>query len=361
MLVVVVAAAIFSAGCAGSTSQEGLADSDATSEGETQADAESTSEGETPSDPTSDSDTVTAPVGSEAPVGAEGTIVLRLEDGFYRLPADGSGDPTSLSAALDDISPGDDGWIASSRNGEWLIMDTERFGCEDWACLVVARSDLTETRVVQAADDLVHTQDWGAISDDGTLIIFTTDEGPNDLDQAVLHATGDGWSAPEMITGSSPYAFNERGRITPDGTTVVFDCGPSQYGQEGTGVCQISLGGGEIERLVAPEDGTDATSSNAARGGDIAPDGSLIFEADWGGTERLWQRLSDGTTTIHSGFDNDNSPCVLPDGSLASLWLAREGNTNGVHELKIHAADASTYEVLLPNVDVVDGSIHCSG
>ena len=311
--------------------------------------------------PVADNDTgVALDIPPESSLGAAGTVTVLVDDSVLRLSADGSAEPVDLSAALDQVSEGDDSWVTVSRNGEWLMLDTERFGCEDWSCLAIARSDASETSVVMVHGELVHPQDWGAISDDGSVLVITTDAGEHNLDLAVLRRSGNQWATPVMITDASPHAFNERGRLVDGGSAVLFDCGPSQYGLEGTGICRASLDGAGFEQVISPEDGDGATSSNAARSADLAPDGSVVFEADWGDNERLWRRLSDGTTELISGFGNDNSPCVLPDGSVASLWLGRDGNEDGLHELKINSRDSGDYEMLLEDIDVTDVGIHCA-
>ena len=94
---------------------------------------------------------------------------------------------------------------------------------------------------------------------------------------------------------------------------------------------------------------------------DYAPDGSILFESDWEG-EQIW-RLPLGASEpvrVTDEFGNDNSPCVLPDGRIASLWLERP-NSASLHELKVIAADGSSFVMLLLDVDVVDAGIGCSG
>ena len=62
---------------------------------------------------------------------------------------------------------------------------------------------------------------------------------------------------------------------------------------------------------------------------------------------------------VTDAFGNHNSPCVLPDGRIVSLWLDRPVGT-GVHELKVMAPDGSNFVVLLPDVDVLDAGIGCA-
>ncbi|MCP4419712.1 MAG: hypothetical protein GY805_24130, partial [Chloroflexi bacterium] len=89
------------------------------------------------------------------------------------------------------------------------------------------------------------------------------------------------------------------------------------------------------------------------------PDGSIIFEADWNG-EQIW-RLPAGSNApvrVTDAFGNDNSPCVLPDGRIASLWLDRPDG-NGGHELKIMTADGNDYFLALMDLDVFDLGLGC--
>ena len=59
-------------------------------------------------------------------------------------------------------------------------------------------------------------------------------------------------------------------------------------------------------------------------------------------------------------FGNDNSPCVLGDGRIASLWLDRPGG-EGLYELKIMAADGSSFFMTLKGTGVLDIGLGCGG
>ena len=59
-----------------------------------------------------------------------------------------------------------------------------------------------------------------------------------------------------------------------------------------------------------------------------------------------------------TAYNNDNSPCVLPDGRIVSLWLDRPDGPS-VHELKVMSADGASFEMILPDVDVLDIGLGC--
>jgi hypothetical protein len=62
---------------------------------------------------------------------------------------------------------------------------------------------------------------------------------------------------------------------------------------------------------------------------------------------------------VNERFNNDNDPCVLPDGRIASLWLERPGG-GGRHEIKVMSADGRQYLMALTGADVADIGIGCS-
>ena len=107
-----------------------------------------------------------------------------------------------------------------------------------------------------------------------------------------------------------------------------------------------------------------------------SPDGAIVFEGTWnGGAEQVWRAEPgkvpslvnvdvDPEDATRPRFSDDNSPCVLPDGRIVSLWLGRKedgkAKRNSGHELKIMNADGSGGEMLLTGVDVVDIGIGCA-
>ena len=67
-----------------------------------------------------------------------------------------------------------DDWIASSPNGEWLLLGTERFNpeCAGWPCLAIVPADLSGGETVLIDGAAVHTDGFGAIASSGDLIVY---------------------------------------------------------------------------------------------------------------------------------------------------------------------------------------------
>jgi hypothetical protein len=112
--------------------------------------------------------------------------------------------------------------------------------------------------------------------------------------------------------------------------------------------------------LASPDSPPAGLSPGGAlRQPDFAPDGSLVFEGDWDG-ERIWRLPAGASTPVEVGnqFHNDNSPCVLPNGRAASLWMDRPGG-QGIHELKVMNADGGGYDMLVTDTDIADVGLGC--
>src|SRR5215813_14656350 len=74
----------------------------------------------------------TAPDQALSPVGH---VVFRLPDGHdYRVEARDGAAREDLTAELDRISPGVDGFVNVSADDAWLLVQTSRFGCGQDMC-----------------------------------------------------------------------------------------------------------------------------------------------------------------------------------------------------------------------------------
>jgi hypothetical protein len=308
------------------------------------------------------------PVASATPTpstGGSGHITYRADatGHVYRLAAQAGATPQDMSLALNALSSGsDDRWLNTSPDGQWLVLDTDRFDpeCAGWTCLAIVNGDLLAGEAVRANGELVHPEGFSAVASGGHLIVYPARGITHTVDLWAVTRNAAAWNAPVLLTGDSPYAYNHQPAISANGGKVVFDCGNAPYGAQGTAICEVNTDGTEFRVVLTPA-GSPAgfPKTGALHHPDYAPDGSIVFEADWAG-EQIW-RLPMGSTVparVNAQFGNDNSPCVLPDGRIASLWLNRP-SSSGFHEIKVMASDGSSYIMVLINVDVLDGGIGC--
>jgi hypothetical protein len=163
---------------------------------------------------------------------------------------------------------------------------------------------------------------------------------------------------PRLLTASSPYAYNAQPALSRDGRTAVFACGNRPYAAEGTAICEVSTNQAHVKVLFTPARLPSRWSPALLEQPTYAPDGSIVFEADWHG-EQIWRARRGGKPMrVAPRFTNDNSPCVLPNGRIVSLWFERPGST-GTGELKVMDAAGHGYFMLVTRKDVADVGIGC--
>lgn len=296
-----------------------------------------------------------------------GHITYRQGNQIFRIRAQGGATPENITQGLNALSPlpagGEDSNLNISPDGNWLIMDTERFndGCRGWACLAAVKSDLSSGEAIIWDGNLIHPEGFPAIASGGNLVVYPNRNSSGGLGIWAVKRSGNNgqWGTPVELTKNSDYDWNYWPAISQDGTRVVFNCTDEPYTDD-TSICEVGTDGTGFRRVLHPSDSPPGfPDSGELHSPDFAPDGSIIFEASWEG-EQIW-KLPPGTSIplrITDEFHNDNSPCVLPDGSIASLWLDRPGASGG-HELKIMAPDGSSHTMLIKDIDLFDIGLGC--
>jgi hypothetical protein len=291
-------------------------------------------------------------------------ITYRLASGgVFRLAATPGAQPENISQELNRLSAGtQDDNLNISPDGGWLALTTDRFGADGWSALAVVKSDLSAGDAVRINGDLIHPEGISAIASGGNLVVYCDGNGPHTRDLWAVHRTSGSWSTPVLLTAASPYDFNSWPVISADGTQVLFDAGNQPDGGQGTAIAEVSTTGANFHVVVDPAHTPGLPSSGTAHSPAFAPDGSIVLEGDWG-AEQIY-RLAPGARTptlVNASFNNDNSPAALPDGRIVSLWLERDGNQNGAHEIKIMNPDGSNATMLLINQDVLDIGMGAGG
>jgi hypothetical protein len=289
------------------------------------------------------------------------SVTFQVADHQYRIEAVAGALAEDLTVALDQLSPRAlDEWVNISPDGGWLLFSSERFGCDGWACLALVAADFSAGEAISiTGSGVVHTEGRSAVASGGNLVVFPSFGGPHAKDLYAISNDGSGWSAPLLLTGASPFDYHDCPALSDDGTRLVLDCGdvPGEMS-----LCEVGSDGNSFSTLLSPGDPQAPPGSEGFHHPDYAADGSYLVEIRINGNDTLWQLAGAGATpTPVAGLTNDNSPCGLADGRVASLWLERAGNTNGYHELKVMALDGSDLVMLQIDIDIFDTGLGCGG
>lgn len=305
---------------------------------------------------------VTADAPSKIPRSGGQITFLSGEREPYRIEARPSAKPEPLGPALDKLSKGKDRYVNVAPDGSYLLLDTTRFGCEDWDCLVLVKPDLSEGTPVRSGDDLVHSDGPAAVGPGGALVVYSNKaDTKHQRDLIAVSREGQSYGVPKVLTGASPFKYNVQPSVSKDGTRIVFDCGNEPYAGEGSAVCEVSADGSGFRIVLEPGKPGFPQKIKACHHPAYAPDGSIVVEIDkppFG--ERVWRLPKTGGDPVLIGdaFSNDNSPCVMPDGRVVSLWLGRrEGD--GRHEIKVMSPDGQDHFMALVGFEVHDVVLGC--
>jgi hypothetical protein len=285
----------------------------------------------------------------------------------HRIAARAGAAPENVSRALGKLGgPGTDTRITASRDSRWMLFTSDRFGGCSSECLVMAPSDLSWVDVVRPGGRAFTPQGVAAIRPvTGDLIVYAASGGPHQVDVFATRKVSGRWSEPVLLSRGSSYPYNNMPALTLDGTRVTFDCGQNMYPETGDNdACEVGIDGTGFRRVAFASMLPNARQSHVQNPHE-GTDG-LYFEAAWPvagravAPEIIW-RLPKGASVPVPAAPSDNavSPCPLPDGRYAALWLAGPRNSRGDHELAVFGSGMSPI-VLTPGVDVTDVGLGCA-
>ncbi len=296
-------------------------------------------------------------------VSSSGKITYTYQNNVYRINAQASATPENVSALITSGNRKPDRRLNISPDGTWLILETQNLdpACDGSYCLAVApSSNPASASLVRAPGLIQDSQGFPAISSDGNLIVYTANGGAHNFDLWAIRKTGSTWAAPVQITQSSTQNYNDQPAISSDGSKVLFDCGAVAFGEGNTSICEIGTNGTGFRIVVSP---SNAPSSIVNKGPthhpDYLSDGSIAFDASWD-ADGIWKILGSTISKV-SQVNNNVAPCGLTNGKTASLWLERNGNTNGYHELIITDNDGTNLQTVMTGIDIEDIGIGCGG
>ena len=304
-----------------------------------------------------------------SPVTVAGHFYYTYNDQIFRIAAQSGAVTENLSQALDSrygASGALDRRINASANGDWMLFEGKRFGCD--GCLIRVNKDLSAGEPVKPAGNEIFLEGLAAINATGDVVVYAASGGTghNTYDLYKTTRSASGWGSPVLLTSGSTDAYNNMPSLSFDGARVSFDCGQQRDPESGNNAaCQVGIDGADFAKLVTYQ--TVAGAGNKyVQNPRIGIDG-VIFEAVWpianlGKPEVVWL-LPNGSNTptpIGQHLESAVAPCPLRDGRFGVLWLAGTGNAAGRHEMAIVNRDGTHPVSLTPGVDVVDAGIGCS-
>ena len=194
---------------------------------------------------------------------------------LFRMPAKVGAIPEDISTKLDPLGTGSDEFVNVSPDGDWLLVGSTRFGCND-PCVALVKRDVCTAQVVVAADGTpVPANGTAAVASGGNLVVYPAEAQPHQRDLFVVKRTGPTtWSAPVNLTAKSPGTWNQRPAISDDGTKMVFDCGPDPNSGAGTSLCVMGLDGNGLVATNPGDLGMQVTAETYLAHGDFATDGT---------------------------------------------------------------------------------------
>lgn len=269
------------------------------------------------------------------------------------------GNVTNISELLAKSNSGEESWINLSPNGEWLLLDSTRLdpNCDGWGCLIYGKRDSSNFKTIKLADgSVIHPESFSAISNDAKFIVvhLSQDDGSDlFISKQDNNAT---WSILKSISDSSPSTNNRNPAISADGKEILFECGKN--------ICLVNSDGTNLKTLIRLEDKPNTNNSwESISNADFDTQGNIVFQGTFIATwPWRYNRKTAEITLLNNKNNNDNSPCVLSNGDIATLWFDRAENNSGNAELKImNSTGTSQFIAVTGEKGIVTSPLGCGG
>lgn len=292
-----------------------------------------------------------------------GQITYTLDNEVFRIrPALGSS-PENVSAMITrSVSRQPDRRLNTSPNGQFYIFETGNVDCTGVSCLAIAPSANPSAAelVREGGNPIENAESLSVVSNDGNVVVYAAAGITHLRDLFMTRRILGGWSLAQSMTDASPFDWNDFPSIHSDGMRVLFDCGMMPGAENSRNICEVDVHGSGFRVVVSEEDAPpNIVNLGPLHHAHYAPDGSIVFGAAWDG-ERIWRKRAPYLTAISMQvFNGDNSPCVLPDGRIVSLWTGGVQNPSHYHEIKVMSGNGESPQLLLTGRDVSDVGLGC--
>lgn len=264
---------------------------------------------------------------------------------------------TNISNLLAKSNSGEESWINLSSNGEWLLLDSTRLdpSCEGWGCLIYGKRGSSDFKTIKLQDgSVIHPENFSAISNDAKFVIvhLSQDDG-SDLFIS-KQENNSRWSTLKSLSDSSPSTNNRNPAISADGKEILFECGKN--------ICLVNSDGTNLKTIIHLEDKPN-NSWESISNADFDTQDNVIFQGTFIATwPWRYNRKTAEITLINNKNNNDNSPCVLSNGDIATLWFDRAENNSGNAELKImNSTGTSQFIAITGEKEIVNSPLGCGG
>jgi hypothetical protein len=107
---------------------------------------------------------------------------------LFRMEAKPNGNREDISIRLDPIGTGSDDFINASPDGDWLVIGSTRFGC-DQSCVALVSRDVCTVQVVVADGKPLPSVDTAAVTSKADAVVYPDEPPPGGHSRSLRRET----------------------------------------------------------------------------------------------------------------------------------------------------------------------------